>query len=250
MRLGLIGDTHGHLPALEAAIRGCREAGVDQLVHCGDFLSVPFSPDPPDQNVALLRAEGVTAVYGNGEVYFMHWGTPDWDPTLAQRMRRPDKPGDWLSQVAEGQAAISAENLSWLRQLPGELALDCARPSDVYVCHAMPGDPFSTIWDGDAKYNPAFTPSEKEQALSRPLVANADLILCGHVPYPLVQRTQLTNGRTALVIRGVGYMRGEPDGAGWTTDYWILENTGSASHGFRAWEMQRHITPFQPRSIE
>lgn len=187
-------------------------------------------------------------MYGNGEVYFMHWGTPQWEETLAQRMRRPDLPGEWLAKVAEGQAAISAENLARLRQLPGELALDCARPGDVYVCHAMPGDPFSTIWDGDAKYNPAFTGDEIEQALSRPLVANADLILCGHVPYPLVQRTALPNGRTALVIREVGWMRGEPDGAGWTTDYWVLENTGPSSHGFRAWVMQRHLAESRPRS--
>src|SRR4051794_41127148 len=51
MRIGLIGDTHGYVPALEAAIAGCRDAGVDQIVHCGDFLSSTFSPDPPDETI-------------------------------------------------------------------------------------------------------------------------------------------------------------------------------------------------------
>ena len=46
IRIGLLGDTHGHVPALEASIRGCREAGVDLVVHCGDFINTPFSPDP------------------------------------------------------------------------------------------------------------------------------------------------------------------------------------------------------------
>jgi hypothetical protein len=32
MRIGLIGDTHGHVPALETAIHGCREAGVELIV--------------------------------------------------------------------------------------------------------------------------------------------------------------------------------------------------------------------------
>jgi hypothetical protein len=247
VRIGLIGDTHGYVPALEAAIAGCREAGVDLILHCGDFLSCPFSPDPPDETIALLRAEEIPAITGNGEIYFSHWNTPHWGATLAQRLRRPDSPHHFLPFVAAGQAALSSDSLAWLRQLPGERVLDGARPGDVYVCHAMPGDPFSTIWDTDLRFTPAFEPGEIERVLSRPGVANADLILCGHVPSPLVQRTPLPNGRSALVVRGVGWMRGEPDGSGWMVDYWVLENIGPASLGFRGWALQRHLHPFRPR---
>src|SRR5438876_4985737 len=115
MRIGLIGDTHGYLPALESAIAGCQQGGVDLIVHCGDFLSTPFSPDPPDETIALLQAEEVTAIYGNGEIYLCHWNTPQWEGTLAQRLRRPDTPG-FLPFVAAGQAALSEESLVWLRQ--------------------------------------------------------------------------------------------------------------------------------------
>jgi hypothetical protein len=242
-----LGDTHGYVPALEAAITGCREAGADLIVHCGDFLSSPFSPDPPDETIALLRAENITAITGNGEIYFSHWNTPHWDTTLAQRMRRPDSTASFLPFIAAGQAVLSAESLAWLRGLPDELVLDCARHGDVYVCHAMPGDPFSTIWDTDPQYTPGFQPGEVERALSRPGVANADLILCGHVPYPFVQRTPLPNGRFALVVRGVGWMRGDAHGSGWMVDYWILERRGAASLGFRAWALRRELRPFRPR---
>jgi hypothetical protein len=247
MRIGLIGDTHGYVPALEAAIAGCRDAGVDVLVHCGDFLSAPFSPDPPDETIALLRAENVVAITGNAEIYLSHWNTSHWDATLAQRMRRPDSPASFLPFVAAGQAALSDDSLAWLRALPGEVVLDCARPGDVYVCHAMPGDPFSTIWDTDPQFSPAFAPGEVERALARPAVANADLILCGHVPYPLVQRTPLPNGRAALVVRGVGWMAGAADGSGWLIDYWVLEPVGLVSHGFKAWAFHRELRPFRPR---
>jgi hypothetical protein len=248
MRIGLIGDTHGYVPALEAAIDGCRAAGVDRIVHCGDFLSVPFSPDPPDENIALLRAENVAAITGNSEIYFSHWGTPHWEATLAQRLRRPDSPAHFLPAIAAGQAALSAASLAWLRALPAELVLDCARPGDVYVCHAMPGDPFSAIWDTDPQWTPRFAPGEIEAALARPPVANADLILCGHVPYPLVQRTALPNGRTALVVRGTGWMRGAPDGSDWTIDFWILETNGPPALGFQAWTLHRQLRVFQPRN--
>jgi hypothetical protein len=256
MRIGLLGDTHGHVPALEASIRGCREAGVDLIVHCGDFINTPFSPDSPDEVIALLRAEGVRAIYGNGEIYLRDWDTPNWSATLAQRLRRPDRPvaGFELS-VARGQAELSPDNLTWLRELPSELTLDCTRSGDVYVCHSMPGDPFSGIWDSsfrsgifhgpDPVYAAEFGDEEIETALLR--VGEADLILCGHIPSPLVQRTPLPDGRYALVVRGVGWTQGDPDGRGWTIDYCVLDHVGPAHLGFLAWEVHRHIREFQPR---
>jgi Calcineurin-like phosphoesterase superfamily domain len=256
MRLGLLGDTHGYVPALEVAIRGCREAGVDLIVHCGDFINTPFSPDPPDETIALLRAENVAAICGNGEIYLRDWGNERWPATLARRLRRPDPlQPDFEALVAAGQAALSADSLGWLRQLPDELTLDCARPGDVYVCHSMPGDPFSGIWDStvragifhgpDPTYAVQFTDEEIDEALSR--VGDADLILCGHVPDPLVQHTPLPAGGHALVVRGVGWTQGEPDGTGWTIDYCVLDHVGPARLGYLAWEVHRYIREFRPR---
>ena len=58
MRIGLISDTHGSIPALQAALAACRTAAPDMIVHAGDFLSSPFSPDPPGETIALLGNEG------------------------------------------------------------------------------------------------------------------------------------------------------------------------------------------------
>ena len=154
MRICLIGDTHGFVPGLEAAIEACRRHAPDRIVHCGDFLTAPFSPDPPGETMDLLRAEGVDVVYGNNEAYLRDWGTPRWESTVAARRRRPDSPDYFLSQIERGQAEIGATDLAWLRSLPTELSLDGARAGDLFVCHGMPGNPFATIWDTD----PAFTP--------------------------------------------------------------------------------------------
>lgn len=142
--------------------------------------------------------------------------------------------------------------------MPGELMLDCARPRDVYVCHSMPGDPFSGIWDStvrsgifhgpDPAYAVEFTEAELEEALAR--VGDADLILCGHLPSPLVQSTPLPGGRHALVVRGVGWTQGHPDGTEWTIDYCVLDHVGPAYSGFRAWEIHRQIREFRPRDPE
>ena len=256
MRIGLIGDTHGYMPALEAVLAGCRDAACDLIVHCGDFLSTPFSPDPPGETIALLRAENVSVVVGNGEVYLRDWGTPRWEETLALRRQRPDPPDHFLPYVAAGQAEVDAVDLAWLRAAPEDLVLSGGRPDDVYVCHGMPGNVFASIWDAHvyasmwdpgAAYTPDFTPETITAALSRPDVAGADLILCGHVHRPLVQRTALPKGREALVVRGTGYHQPADPSAAWWTDYILLTHVGPVSEGYLAWEINRRVVPFYPR---
>jgi predicted phosphodiesterase len=256
VRLGLIGDTHGYAPALEAALAACRAAACDRIVHCGDFLSTPFSPDPPAETIALLRAEDVSVVVGNGEVYLRDWGTPRWEETLAQRRQRPDPPDYFLPLVAAGQAELRPDDLAWLRAVPEELALSGARPNDVYVCHGMPGNVFASIWDTNvfgtlwdpgAAYTPDFTPETITAALSRPEVAGADLILCGHTHRPLVQRTALPKGREALVVRGASFRQPADPSLAWWTDYILLTHVGDVSAGYVAWEYSRRLVPFHPR---
>jgi hypothetical protein len=247
VRIGLISDTHGSIPALEAAIGACRTAACDVIVHAGDFLSSPFSPDPPAETIALLRAEQLPVILGNNELYLRDWGTPRWEATLAQRRQRPDSPDHFLPFIPAGQAELSTPDLAWLRQLPEELVLDGARPGDVYVCHGMPGDTFSTIWDTDASFTPAFTPEQLAAALSRPEVAGADLILCGHVPYPFLQRTALPNGRSALVVRSCGGAAvGNPRRA-WYSGYAILTHRAPTATSYLEWEITVGTTPYQPR---
>src|SRR5918997_846378 len=102
MRISLISDTHGDVPALEAALAACRAAAPDLIVHAGDLLTAPFSPDPPAETIALLRAADVRVIYGNNELYFRDWGPPRWPATLAQRRQRPDPPDHFLPYIPAG----------------------------------------------------------------------------------------------------------------------------------------------------
>jgi predicted phosphodiesterase len=244
-RLALIGDTHGYVPALEAVLAACRAAAPDLIIHCGDFLSTPYSPDPPEESIALIRAGDVRAICGNGEAYLRDWGTPRWDQTLAQRLARPDSPNHFLPSVPDGQAALSAGDLAWLRTVPDELTFDAARIGDVYVCHGMPGNPFTTIWAQDPRYDAHITAEAGNAALSMPGPAGADLILCGHVHVPLVQHAALPNGRSALVIRAGGVDR-DPSGT-WHTGCALLTHRGSPLQGYSAWEITIQPVPFTPR---
>jgi len=59
MKLGVISDTHDNLAAVAAAIRHFQEAGVEMILHAGDFVA-PFALK------RLLQARlPVHAVFGN-----------------------------------------------------------------------------------------------------------------------------------------------------------------------------------------
>ena len=196
-------------------------------MHCGDFLTSPFSPDPPGETIDLLRSENVQVIYGNNEVYFRDWGTPRWEATVAERGRRPDSPDYFLQHIARGQAELTPADLAWLRALPAELSLDGARQGDVYVCHGMPGNPFSTIWATNPAFTPDFTAEEIDSALSRKGVASADLILCGHTPGPTLLRIALPNDQAALVVRSSGHLPGDGPGP-WHQGICVLTHRGGS----------------------
>jgi hypothetical protein len=209
-------------------------------VHCGDFLSTPFSPDPPGETIALLRREGVCCVLGNGERYLTDWGTPRWDATVATRRARSDQPpDDFLPLVPAGQAELRPEDLAWLRSVPDERVLDGARPGDLYVCHGMPGNPFNTLWPRSPLYDANVTDELRLAALTRPEVSRVDAILCGHAPGPYLQVDALPNGRRPLVVRASGWPD-QGDGV-WRTSVALL-TAGSAG-----WEVLLRPVAFTPR---
>jgi predicted phosphodiesterase len=201
VRIALIGDSHGFLPALEAVVAAARAAGPDLIVHCGDLVTLPFSPDPPGESIDLLQAEGVPTIYGNHELMLRAWGTPEWEPALALRLARGYAPGPWVRFVGAGQDRLRPADLAWLRALPEDMAL----PERVYLTHSLPGNPFLSLDGGDEREQ-AIAAAEREAAFARPGAAEAELILCGHahspkllqLPRQLVVRTGAAIGPSVL----------------------------------------------------
>ena len=117
----------------------------------------------------------------------------------------------------------------------------------MYVCHGMPGNPFATIWDTNPAFTPDFTAHEIDSALSRPAVASADLILCGHTPGPTLLRIALPNRRTALVVRSSGHLPGDGPGP-WHQGICVLTDRGGPAPRVRALErIEFEWAPFEPR---
>jgi putative phosphoesterase len=101
MRVALLCDVHGNLPALEAVLAEAASLEVDRIVSGGDVVAGPF----PRDCLERLVDRGALFVRGNGD----------------------REPGDWVAEQLDPLA------LAFLRELPVSATLDGVR-----YCHGSP----------------------------------------------------------------------------------------------------------------
>ncbi len=128
MKVAVLADVHGNLPALEATIGALEELQPDHVVLNGDMINaVPFSADV----VELVRNTDWLTIRGNHEFYYLDWGTERATPGS----KDPERWGQlhWLmGQITDQQGAF-------LATLPDErtLYLPCTQP--LCIAHGVPG---------------------------------------------------------------------------------------------------------------
>ena len=101
MRLAILADIHGNLPALEAVVEELERLQPDHVVVDGDLINaVPYSTEVID----FIRAQRWLVVRGNHEFYYLDFGTERAIPGCED----PDRWGQlhWLVEnitPAQGQ---------------------------------------------------------------------------------------------------------------------------------------------------
>ena len=81
MRLAVLADIHGNLPALEAVMADVKRQGVDGLIVAGDFCDRP----QPLEAVRAVQALGACAIRGNRENYLLAYHRLGCSRPLAHR---------------------------------------------------------------------------------------------------------------------------------------------------------------------
>lgn len=160
MKLAVLSDIHGNLPALEAVIADARARGCDAFVNLGDILSGPLWPR---ETAELLMAL-------------------DW-PTLAGNQDRalvslsPERMG---ASDHFARARLGERQLAWLQSLPATLDYT----PDIFLCHGTPDSDSDYLLEevGESGAYPA-SPARVREALSG---RSERLILCGHSHIPRV----------------------------------------------------------------
>jgi putative phosphoesterase len=167
VRLGLISDLHGNLPALEAVVAELDAAGIDRLVCLGDVAPGP----QPTETIARLRTLDCPVVLGN------------WDTWLLDGVPPIEGPGgSMLREQGAWQAAqLGDSDRAFLESLPKTFELDLER-SSVLCVHGSPRSTMENIY--------ATTPDEELAQMlegSRPA-----FLVAGHTHVQLARPREST----------------------------------------------------------
>jgi predicted phosphodiesterase len=100
---GVLGDIHGNLEALEAALAGLRARGVDEILCVGDVVG--YNADP-DACVDMLRAAQARVIAGNHDLIGTH------------RLGFERCSNKARYSLERTRRRLSRESVAWLRSLP------------------------------------------------------------------------------------------------------------------------------------
>ncbi|WP_156678809.1 metallophosphoesterase family protein [Sphingomonas profundi] len=176
MRLAVLSDIHGNLPALEAVIANARARGADAFVNLGDSVSGPLWPR---ETAALLMALGWPTLAGNQ------------DRQVVQEHLATMGASDRFARERLGPA-----QLAWLATLPSTLEY----AADIFLCHGTPASDSAYLLEdvGEDGAYPAAPGAVAERLAGR----RERLTLCGHSH--LARLLWLADGRTVANPGSVG----------------------------------------------
>lgn len=177
MKIAVVSDIHGNLPALEAVLEDLKQAAPDVVVNLGDCVSGPLWPE---ETAAVLRELNWPTVRGNHDRVVVQ------DTPLSPR-------------TTDGFAAerLSCESRDWLKTLPRTIRLT----DDIFLCHGTPVH--DDIYLTEEINGPKGHLPDEGTILAALEGEHAPLIFCGHTHIPRVVRLSQT-GQTIVNPRSVG----------------------------------------------
>jgi predicted phosphodiesterase len=202
MRIAVLADIHGNLPALEMVLSDIRAKSVDGIIVAGDTTG---GPDPV-QAYDLLRALNVWAIRGNSEDYFLTYDSgkaPEaWRASNQWATMR------WLYH------RLDQETLNYIAALPHQRVVTLDSTASIRIVHGSRHSPTQHLFpDGDSRTARAFRrarlPLTGRNAVSAD-VALADteesVLVCGHShiawQYARIGQLALNPGSVGAPING------------------------------------------------
>jgi len=176
MRIAVIADIHGNLPALDAVLADIATRHVDLTVNLGDIVSGPLFPGETADRLMPLE---LPTIRGNHERQLLTHG--------------PDRIG---ASDRFAAAALTAEQKAWLAALPETLRVG----ADILLVHGTPASDLAYFLETvDAG---GIRPATADEIEARAGTIPARLILCGHTHTPRMVRT--LDGRLIVNPGSVG----------------------------------------------
>ncbi len=127
MRIAVLADIHGNLPALEAVLADVKRQGATGMIVAGDFLDRP----QPLEVLRVVQALGACVIRGNREEYLLAFARRDapdhWRTSNQWRGVR------WLCE------RLDREAWAYIKSLPRESVYSADGVDPIRVVHGAPG---------------------------------------------------------------------------------------------------------------
>lgn len=181
MRIAILADIHGNLPALEATVRDLQYQQPDVVYLAGDQINrCPWNNDV----MALIHDQRWPAIYGNHELIVGRLGTPQNRPPFTDRTIFPIL---WWTKEN-----LHKRYLAELHELPAELHLTFDHAPAIYLTHGQPGNPFLGFF-------PESTDESYEGALKEIV---EPVVITAHTHRPMIRKIQRRHQGSRLVVNG------------------------------------------------
>jgi predicted phosphodiesterase len=162
VRLAVISDVHGNLPALEAVLADIGHRSVDLTVNLGDCVTSPLWPR---ETFEALQSLALPTVRGNHDRWIEE--LPDSDLSPAGSFAR---------------AALKPEQRRALHDLPARIDL----AEGILAVHGTPGDDSTCLLE-ETLDDGRFVPARRDILKARlGDAASASVVLCGHSHRPSI----------------------------------------------------------------
>jgi putative phosphoesterase len=159
MKIALLADAHGNLPALEAVLADADAGGCEAVWYLGDFVGYgPF----PEETVQVLQETCDACILGNYDRKVLTF------PALRAKWRRTKEPAKYAAFEFASER-LSDRSRNFLGELPEKRRLEAAGLR-VLLVHGSPAS--------DSEHLDEATPLERLRELAEK--SDVDLVCCGH----------------------------------------------------------------------
>jgi predicted phosphodiesterase len=170
MRIAVLSDIHGNLPALEAVTTDLGRFDPDLVFVAGDFQN--RGPNPREVT-AFIYQSGWTILRGNHEDYVIRQSQSSKIDDLTDYY-------NWLP--ARWTADLTRDSVEWVKGLPIATTLTGPKELSIIIAHGSP-----------RSNDEGFFPTTPETKAAEMIGSNPPALLCvGHSHIPLIRRINTT----------------------------------------------------------